>query len=697
LTINKLQKKGTYSKAYVIKKVVDKAFKKPTKLKGIFATSENTEVGRWAKSKGYEPIKIKGGVKFVKTAYFVEKQKDGKTWKVFTSKADQTLLAQGVYTEKLQTLNIALATSVKKQQRERVLDALWKSLTRIAKKQVNVVYTQKNEDKQLFKGLSANASQEALNKKGQQTSIGHWAKAKGYPYTLLSRNNADNQILQVRFAKVACFVAGTQLDAIGGNKAIQDLKAYQDSVWAYDHTVNKRVLKVVTGTSQKQASALVTVATTKDTLYATPEHPFYLPQLKKYVPASELRQGNHLQLSNGTCAAITSTRWLDTLVTVYNISVAKHHNYFAKGVLVHNADCDTLWAKFAHYPKMNEVKAKVQGWKDTKLEKTFLKDMEDKNLAKKVFGEPDLVDMWEIFYKADEARLRVSLSDLEKLENVVLGVKNSSDLRAKGLIDDILTYIKSNPSKATDWINLRKEKFYKNFAISSSQIEKNLDVAALKFNIDLRYLSQQAKEALKKYWAASYKHLYRGDPRAPNNYIKGFKSKGELGDPYQHVMEKATLGNQSKWISTSEFNPFEDFSVTRTIMGFATSKLHNNPSEEGFVYFIKADFTSKFTRVKNGRAFEFFVAKNRVQACDVNKSFDAKRFKNQKEFAFEGLIPIDMIEGAIYVRFKSDNSSKTGGYINGYQMIGDFIYANEFANFDFTKYKQELEKTYGDY
>lgn len=64
-----------------------------------------------------------------------------------------------------------------------------------------------------------------------------------------------------------------------------------------------------------------------------------MPQLKKYVPASELRPSNRLQLSNGTCAAITSTRWLDTLVTVYNISVAEHHNYFAEGVLVHNADC----------------------------------------------------------------------------------------------------------------------------------------------------------------------------------------------------------------------------------------------------------------------------------------------------------------------------------------------------------------------
>ena len=46
-----------------------------------------------------------------------------------------------------------------------------------------------------------------------------------------------------------------------------------------------------------------------------------------------------MQLSNGTCTVITSTRWVDTLVTVYNISVADNHNYFAEGVLTHNNDC----------------------------------------------------------------------------------------------------------------------------------------------------------------------------------------------------------------------------------------------------------------------------------------------------------------------------------------------------------------------
>ncbi|WP_299462076.1 Hint domain-containing protein [uncultured Microscilla sp.] len=301
-----------------------------------------------------------------------------------------------------------------------------------------------------------------MNKKGEQTSIGHWAKAKGYLYTLLSRNNADNQILQVRFAKVACFVAGTQLDAIGGNKAIQDLKAYQDSVWAYDHTANKRVLKVVTGTSQKQASALVTVATAQDTLYATPEHPFYLPQLKKYVPASELRQGNHLQLSNGTCTAITSTRWLDTLVTVYNISVAKHHNYFAEGVLVHNADCDTLWAKFTHYPKMNEVKAKVQGWKDTKLEKAFVDDMGDKNLANKVFGEPKLVEGWAILSK--KPQLRKKIANLETL-NKVKDKFNYNGKAGKEALEEVLSGHKSvqkfvdNLKKADELIGKNNFKF----------------------------------------------------------------------------------------------------------------------------------------------------------------------------------------------------------------------------------------------
>ncbi len=176
-------------------------------------------------------------------------------------------------------------------------------------------------------------------------ALGNWANQKKFLYTLVSRGNNKNSgnqgnITQVRFAKTACFVAGTKIEGIHFNKTIQSFSAYQDTVWTYNHTSQKRELKVVTGTSKREASALVAVVRAqKDTLWATPEHPFYLPKLKKYIPASELIQGNHLQLNDGSCTSVTSLHWVDTLVTVYNISVADNHNYFAEGVLTHNESC----------------------------------------------------------------------------------------------------------------------------------------------------------------------------------------------------------------------------------------------------------------------------------------------------------------------------------------------------------------------
>ncbi|EAY23797.1 intein C-terminal splicing region domain protein [Microscilla marina ATCC 23134] len=202
------------------------------------------------------------------------------------------------------------------------------------------------------------------------------------------------------------------------------------------------MLKVVTGTSQNKLS-VVTVATAKDTLYATPEHPFYLPQLKKYVPASELRQGNHLQLSNGTCTAITSTHWLDTLVTVYNISVAKHHNYFAEGVLVHNNECGSVWDRFADHPNLSRVKSTVKGWNDVKLEKAFLKDTDDNNLAKELFDQPDLLDVWHILSKFSNVR-----KDNDYLTKVNFFLsQTSTDSRFKRYIKEIITK-STNDSKA---------------------------------------------------------------------------------------------------------------------------------------------------------------------------------------------------------------------------------------------------------
>uniref|UniRef100_UPI0026285150 polymorphic toxin-type HINT domain-containing protein n=1 Tax=uncultured Microscilla sp. TaxID=432653 RepID=UPI0026285150 len=101
-----------------------------------------------------------------------------------------------------------------------------------------------------------------------------------------------------------------------------------------------------------QSSTLIGVYTIADTLWVTPEHPFYVNG--RWIPAGDLKKGDQLTLLNHRQLLARKTRRLprstqvrihnivvkDTVATVYNFTVAKYHNYYVGnvGVLVHNND-----------------------------------------------------------------------------------------------------------------------------------------------------------------------------------------------------------------------------------------------------------------------------------------------------------------------------------------------------------------------
>jgi hypothetical protein len=138
-----------------------------------------------------------------------------------------------------------------------------------------------------------------------------------------------------------CFVAGTKISTPSGTTAIEALEI-GDLVLAYDERAARVVVRPVTATFVHQDHP-IGVLTTSDgrNLGVTANHPIYVPDEGRYADAGELR-GDERLLGLHPGARITSTIAAGyaiapgALETVYNITVAGEHNYFAEGVLVHN-------------------------------------------------------------------------------------------------------------------------------------------------------------------------------------------------------------------------------------------------------------------------------------------------------------------------------------------------------------------------
>lgn len=146
--------------------------------------------------------------------------------------------------------------------------------------------------------------------------------------------------------------------ADGSAKPIEDVKA-GDKVKATDpktgetrvETVTaeikgeglKRLVKVVIDTDGERGSKTAEVT-------ATDGHPFWVPELDKWIDATDLQPGQWLHTGSGNQVQITTVRrWTSSGATVHNLTVGNTHTYYvvagAAPVLVHNcgeADDDLL-------------------------------------------------------------------------------------------------------------------------------------------------------------------------------------------------------------------------------------------------------------------------------------------------------------------------------------------------------------------
>ncbi|MFI1829532.1 polymorphic toxin-type HINT domain-containing protein [Streptomyces sp. NPDC020412] len=158
-------------------------------------------------------------------------------------------------------------------------------------------------------------------------------------------------------SKCSSFVAGSLvLMSDGKTKPIEALEA-GDKVLATDPETGRTFVKEVTATrSSEGMKNLVKIAMTEaptasdekqqSTLTATGTHPFWVPDLARWVDAAELQPGQWLRTSSGTHVQVTAIqRWIAP-ERVHNLTVADLHTYYVLAgvtpVLVHNCGDGTV-------------------------------------------------------------------------------------------------------------------------------------------------------------------------------------------------------------------------------------------------------------------------------------------------------------------------------------------------------------------
>ncbi|MGW1768431.1 polymorphic toxin-type HINT domain-containing protein [Streptomyces sp. NPDC002073] len=133
----------------------------------------------------------------------------------------------------------------------------------------------------------------------------------------------------------------------GRSKPISQVKI-GDLVMATDpktgRTAAKKVTKEIVGQGQKHLTRVTIQVDQKlVAVVATDGHPFWVPELGKWIAAKDLNPRQYLETSAGTRVQVTAIeRWTQT-ARVYNLTVADFHTYYAiagaTALLVHN--CNT--------------------------------------------------------------------------------------------------------------------------------------------------------------------------------------------------------------------------------------------------------------------------------------------------------------------------------------------------------------------
>jgi hypothetical protein len=136
-----------------------------------------------------------------------------------------------------------------------------------------------------------------------------------------------------------CFVAGTEIQTIEGEKNIEDIQV-GDWVLADDpNTPGEVEYKQVLDTFIRHTDKLVDLFVDGEVISTTGEHPLWTPD-KGWVEAKDLVAGSLVMTEDGRVIDIDGVETRNGDFIVYNFKVDGFHSYFVSdlGILVHNAD-----------------------------------------------------------------------------------------------------------------------------------------------------------------------------------------------------------------------------------------------------------------------------------------------------------------------------------------------------------------------
>jgi len=206
------------------------------------------------------------------------------------------------------------------------------------------------------------------------------------------------------------FIPGTEvLMADGTTKPIEDIKT-GDKVLATDPKTGRTEAKTVTaeilGNGLKH---LVTIALTIESdkkqhtvsVTATAGHPFWVPELNRWIDSIDLRTGELLTTANGSKVKIATIHRWTALTNVHNLTVADLHTYYVLAgstpVLVHNSACGPAQEKaYSTLEHIDQYGTHPPGFKGGRTFKNLGRNGEEKLPEFDSAGNPITYQEWDV-------------------------------------------------------------------------------------------------------------------------------------------------------------------------------------------------------------------------------------------------------------------------------------------------------------
>ena len=190
---------------------------------------------------------------------------------------------------------------------------------------------------------------------------------------VINRTDLDEAVAQTQ-GYGGCFVEGTEIKTIDGDKNIEDIHA-GDKVYSKDTETGEEGYKEVVRVFKKKTYELVYLNIGEEEIITTPNHPFYVVG-EGFIEAGNLKIGDEVETTDGKALEIEAItiEYLDTPIQIYNFEVADWHTYYVseEEVLVHNnnscmrSDGDNYKPSNKPYKtnKLANEQAKKHGYKD---------------------------------------------------------------------------------------------------------------------------------------------------------------------------------------------------------------------------------------------------------------------------------------------------------------------------------------------